>query len=75
MKAEMWMYQTTAGERVIIFSGLLKGMTAAYESEDAWGRSFELARCLGVDIKPIFGYAGTLEEVCAPAGKRKGEGG
>jgi hypothetical protein len=57
--ANIEMYKTD-GKRVIVFSGILHGKMAAYEGTKAWAEAFELARQLNVQIKPIYGYTGSL---------------
>jgi len=60
-ESEIGMYMSR-GVRTIAFNGLLSGMTAVQEDNPRWGDAFKLASRLGVAIKPMFGYTGSLEQ-------------
>ncbi len=56
------MYQAEDGRRVIVFSGLLLGMMAAYEGTESWDKAFELSERLNEKITALFSYKGSLDQ-------------
>jgi hypothetical protein len=59
--AEINMYSSNYS-RVIVFGGILSGKMAAFEDTPAWAEAYELARRLGVEITPLYGYGGSLAQ-------------
>ena len=59
---QIGMYQDSrTGERLVAFSGLLSGRTCIYESDtENWLKAFALASLLKIEIKPWYGYVGSL---------------
>ena len=55
-------YRTVWGQRVIVGYGILIDLPAAIEGTNDWIRRFELARRLGIEIKPAFDYDGPVHQ-------------